>query len=98
MTRPSHAAETRLLDLPAGLLEVGVEGSGHPVVLVPSLGRGQEDFDGIAPALLAAGLRLIRPEPRGIGRSALLAAGATLHDMAALHSRKLRSFDEPPFR
>ncbi|MEO3471147.1 alpha/beta hydrolase [Roseomonas sp. CAU 1739] len=73
---------TRLLDLPAGPLEVFVEGVGHPVVLLPSLGRGQEDFDGIAPALIAAGLRLIRPEPRGIGRSAPLREGATLFDMA----------------
>jgi pimeloyl-ACP methyl ester carboxylesterase len=52
-------------------------------LLLPSLGRGQEDFDGIAPPLLGAGFRLLRPEPRGIGRSAPLAAGATLHDMAA---------------
>ena len=73
---------TRMLDLPAGPLEVFLEGAGHPVVLLPSLGRGQEDFDGIAPMLLAAGLRLIRPEPRGIGHSAPLRDGATLFDMA----------------
>ena len=53
------------------------------MVLLPSLGRGQEDFDGIAPLLVAAGLRLIRPEPRGIGRSDPLRPGSTLHDMAA---------------
>ncbi len=75
--------DARVLEVPGGPLEVIVQGAGHPVVLVPSLGRGQEDFDGIAPALLAAGLRLIRPEPRGIGSSAPLAEGATLHDMAA---------------
>lgn len=75
-------ATTRMLDLPDGPLEVFLEGAGHPVVLVPSLGRGQEDFDGIAPMLVAAGLRLIRPEPRGIGRSAPLRDGATLFDMA----------------
>ncbi|MBR0660828.1 alpha/beta fold hydrolase [Neoroseomonas oryzicola] len=74
--------ETRLLDLPSGRLEVWLQGSGHPVVLLPSLGRGQEDFDGIAPMLLAAGLRLIRPEPRGIGQSAPLREGSTLFDMA----------------
>lgn len=73
---------SRLLDLPAGPLELFVEGTGHPVVLLPSLGRGQEDFDGVAPMLLAAGLRLVRPEPRGIGRSAPLRDGATLFDMA----------------
>ncbi len=75
-------ATARMLDLPSGPLEVFIEGAGHPLVLLPSLGRGQEDFDGIAPMLVAAGLRLIRPEPRGIGRSAPLHDGATLFDMA----------------
>ncbi|MBP0464018.1 alpha/beta hydrolase [Roseomonas sp. PWR1] len=78
-----HGASTYLLDLPGGPLEVEVAGDGHPIVLIPSLGRGQEDYDAIAPTLVAAGLRLIRPEPRGIGRSAPLTPGATLHDMAA---------------
>ncbi len=82
--QPGHRnADSHLLDLPAGPLEVLVAGDGPPIVLIPSLGRGQEDFDGIAPALLAAGFRLLRPEPRGIGRSAPLVLGATLHDIAA---------------
>jgi pimeloyl-ACP methyl ester carboxylesterase len=72
----------RMLDLPSGPLEVHIQGHGHTVVLLPSLGRGQEDFDGIAPTLLDAGLRLVRPEPRGIGHSAPLRDGATLFDMA----------------
>ncbi|HEV7263530.1 MAG TPA: alpha/beta hydrolase [Falsiroseomonas sp.] len=76
-------AGVHLLRLPGGDLEVAVAGTGPSLVLIPSLGRGQEDFDGIAAPLLQAGLRLIRPEPRGIGRSASLRAGATLHDMAA---------------
>lgn len=83
MNHAAHAAETRLIDTAGGPLEVFAEGAGRPLVLIPSLGRGQEDFDGIAPMLVAAGLRLIRPEPRGIGRSAPLAPGASLHDMAA---------------
>ena len=74
---------THLLDLPGGVLEVSCAGQGPPVLLVPSLGRGQEDFDTVASLLLAAGLRLIRPEPRGIGGSAPLRPGADLHDMAA---------------
>lgn len=91
-----HGAGIHLLDLPRGPLEVGVDGDGHPLVLIPSLGRGQEDFDGIAPALLAAGLRLIRPEPRGIRRSAPLAAGATLHDMAADVAAVMERFADGP--
>ncbi|WP_372622167.1 alpha/beta fold hydrolase [Falsiroseomonas sp.] len=75
--------ESRLLHLPAGDLELAAMGAGRPVVLVASLGRGQEDFDCVAQPLLQGGLRLIRPEPRGIGRSAPLRPDATLHDMAA---------------
>jgi pimeloyl-ACP methyl ester carboxylesterase len=87
MTDSVHAADRQagihLQTLPGGLLEVQVAGEGNTIVLIPSLGRGQEDFDAVAPALIAAGFRLIRPEPRGIGRSAPLRDGATLHDMAA---------------
>lgn len=87
MTDPAQTARDpagrHLLQLPHGPLEVALMGHGPPLLLIPSLGRGQEDFDGIAPALIAAGLRLIRPEPRGIGRSAPLTPAATLHDMAA---------------
>jgi pimeloyl-ACP methyl ester carboxylesterase len=77
------APSIRHFALSRGQLEVGIEGEGTPLVLIPSLGRGQEDFDAIVPMLLSAGLRLVRPEPRGIGASAPLAPGATLHDMAA---------------
>lgn len=58
-------------------------GAGPAVVLIPSLGRGSEDFDLLVPALLRAGLRLILPEPRGIEGSTPLSDSATLHDMAA---------------
>jgi pimeloyl-ACP methyl ester carboxylesterase len=87
---------SKLLHLPAGVLEVLVEGQGPALVLLPSLGRGQEDFDGIVPLLLAAGLRVIRPEPRGIGRSAPLALGATLHDMAADVASVIEAEDAGP--
>jgi len=87
MTDTTHHApgdpDNHLLDLPRGRLEVQVAGEGHAIVLIPSLGRGQEDFDEIAPALVAGGYRLLRPEARGIGRSAPLHDTATLHDMAA---------------
>jgi pimeloyl-ACP methyl ester carboxylesterase len=64
-------------------IELLAEGQGPCIVLLPSLGRGQEDFDDIAPRLATAGFRVLRPEPRGIGGSSPLASGATLHDMAA---------------
>ncbi|PZW45950.1 pimeloyl-ACP methyl ester carboxylesterase [Humitalea rosea] len=65
------------------MLDVHEAGQGPCLVLIPSLGRGQEDYDGIAPGLVAAGFSVIRAEPRGIGGSTPAAAGATLHDLAA---------------
>ncbi len=45
------------------------QGSGPGIVLLPPHGRGPGDFDALAPLLAQAGLRVIRPEPRGFGRS-----------------------------
>lgn len=74
----------RLLDRGAGaVIEVIAQGQGPAVLLLPSLGRGQEDFDTVAALLADAGCRVIRPEPRGIGASTPAPAGATLHDLAA---------------
>lgn len=56
---------------------------GPSVVLIPSLGRGTEDFDALLPDLARAGLQLILPEPRGIEGSSPLRVSDTLHDMAA---------------
>ncbi|WP_376091873.1 alpha/beta fold hydrolase [Roseomonas sp. CCTCC AB2023176] len=77
------AHERHLLDRPDGPLEWFSDGKGPAIVLVASLGRGAEDFDGIVPLLTAAGHRVIRMEPRGIGASAPLRAEATMHDIAA---------------
>ena len=44
-------------------------GQAPRVVLLPSLGRGAGDFEPIAAALAQAGLRVVRPQPRGIGHS-----------------------------
>lgn len=56
---------------------------GPCIVLIPSLGRGSEDFDALIPALTQAGQRLILPEPRGIQGSSPLKETDTLHHMAA---------------
>ncbi|WP_338663304.1 alpha/beta hydrolase [Pararoseomonas sp. SCSIO 73927] len=80
---PAAMVEHDTLDIPAGRLTLMREGSGPLILLLPSLGRGQEDFDDLAPRLAAAGFRVLRPEPRGIGGSTPLHPGATLHDMAA---------------
>ncbi len=58
------------------------EGQGPAVLLLPSLGRGAEDFDAVAPQVAAAGFRVVRPEPRGVGGSAGRMEGLTLYDLA----------------
>ena len=50
-------------------IEVIAEGEGPGLVLLPSSSRDSEDFDAIAAAFAAAGLRVLRPQPRGMGRA-----------------------------
>jgi pimeloyl-ACP methyl ester carboxylesterase len=64
-------------------IEVLAQGAGHRVVLLPSLGRGATDFDVMAERIAAGGYRVLRPQPRGIGRSTSPAPYADLHDCAA---------------
>lgn len=84
---PDHPARLdaalRNLTRAGATLTYRVTGDGPCVVLIPSLGRGSEDFDALLPALTQAGLRLVLPEPRGIEGSSPLKVTDTLHDMAA---------------
>jgi pimeloyl-ACP methyl ester carboxylesterase len=64
-------------------IEVLAQGAGHPVVLLPSLGRSAADFDAIAGHLAQAGFRVLRPQPRGIGKSTGPWQDVTLEDLAA---------------
>jgi pimeloyl-ACP methyl ester carboxylesterase len=61
-------------------LEVLVQGVGPTMVLLPSLGRGADDFAPMADVLEAEGFRVLRPQPRGIGASSASPAYASLHD------------------
>jgi len=63
-------------------IEVVAEGSGPPIVLLPSLGRDSEEFDPAAARIAAAGFRVLRPQPRGYGQSAGPMRNLTLHDLA----------------
>ena len=63
-------------------IEILSQGAGPLIVLLPSLGRGAEDFDPIADPLAAAGFRVLRPQPRGIGQSQGPMTGIDLHDYA----------------
>jgi pimeloyl-ACP methyl ester carboxylesterase len=64
-------------------IEVLAQGRGHRIVLLPSLGRGAADFERIAERLTGASLRVLRPQPRGIGASRGPMTGIDLHDYAA---------------
>jgi pimeloyl-ACP methyl ester carboxylesterase len=59
-----------------------VEGQGPAVVLLPSLARDSDDYDAVAEGLARNGLRVLRPQPRGIGRSSGPLERITLHDFA----------------
>ena len=63
-------------------IEILSQGEGLLIVLLPSLGRGAEDFDAIAARVAVAGFRVLRPQPRGIGRSRGRMSGIDLHDYA----------------
>jgi pimeloyl-ACP methyl ester carboxylesterase len=63
-------------------IEVAIEGRGPLIVMLPSRGRGAEDFDGIADELVKAGFRVVRPQPRGAALSLGPMHNLTLHDLA----------------
>jgi len=58
------------------------EGRGPLIVLLPSLGRDSEEFDPVAERIAKAGFRVLRPQPRGYGRSTGPLDNLTLHDLA----------------
>jgi pimeloyl-ACP methyl ester carboxylesterase len=63
-------------------IEILSQGVGPLIVLLPSLGRGAEDFDAIATRVAATSFRVLRPQPRGIGQSKGPMSGIDLHDYA----------------
>lgn len=64
-------------------IEYHIEGTGPLLVILPSLGRGAEDYDGFAALMVSAGYRVLRPEPRGFGMSTGPMKLADLHPLAA---------------
>lgn len=50
-------------------IEVLARGSGPAIILLPSVGRGAEDFDEVATMLAEAGFRALAIQPRGMGAS-----------------------------
>jgi pimeloyl-ACP methyl ester carboxylesterase len=82
--------QERQADVPAGpaTIHVTIRGTGESIVLLPSYGRGVDDFDDLSKRLVAAGLMALLPDPRGLGRSVGPMDTLTLHgegdDIAAV--------------
>ena len=86
----SQVSETEFLDVPGGRLAYDVSGpEGGPLVLcTPGMGDIRQAFRLTAPALVAAGYRVVRMDQRGHGQSsshwATYGSPATGEDMLAL--------------
>ncbi|WP_296262737.1 MULTISPECIES: alpha/beta fold hydrolase [unclassified Pseudomonas] len=63
-------------------IEVNSQGTGPVVVMLPSLGRSGRDYDKVAQYLQEDGFRVVRPEPRGIGKSKGPMENLSVHDFA----------------
>ncbi|MBI2726896.1 MAG: alpha/beta hydrolase [Polaromonas sp.] len=63
-------------------IEVVAEGRGPLVVMLPSLGRDSDDYGPVAEAFVQGGYRVLRPAPRGMGRSNGPTDGVSLHNYA----------------
>ena len=58
------------------------QGTGPLICILPSLARSGRDYDVVAANLADAGFRVIRPDPRGVGRSEGPMRDLDLHDFA----------------
>ena len=77
-------------------IEVLSQGSGPLIVMLPSLGRSGEDYDAVAAMLASRGFRVLRPQPRGIGRSKGPMDGLNMHDLAADVARVIENENKGP--
>jgi pimeloyl-ACP methyl ester carboxylesterase len=66
----------------AARLEVLEDGAGPAIVLLPSFGRGADDFDPLVAGLVASGYTAIRPQPRGSGATSGPTVGLSYQDWA----------------
>lgn len=64
-------------------IEYADQGIGPVICILPSLARSGRDYDIVANYLQQEGLRVIRPEPRGIGQSQGPMHELSMHDFAA---------------
>lgn len=81
---PAVFAFTRsgMIDVEGGRLEYSVQGHGPTIYMIPSFGRGCEDFDMLSDTLVHNGYRVVRAQPRGAGASTSEKQELSLTDMA----------------
>ena len=91
----SGATRMRVVPIKDGKIEYFVDGDGPVVVMIPSFGRGAQDFEILAAALVQAGYRAVRPQPRGIGGSTGPEDGVSIHDLAADVAAVIRDIGGP---
>ena len=87
---------TEIVDGPAGPIEVKIAGEGRAVVLIPSLGRGADDFDDLSVCLADHGYTAVAPEPRGIGASTGPLDNLSMFDLAADTAAVIEALDIAP--
>jgi pimeloyl-ACP methyl ester carboxylesterase len=71
-------------------------GEGPTVLMLPSLGRGADDFTLLGEALAHAGFRAVAIDPRGIGLSTGPLDDLTLHDYARDAASVIEHFGPEP--
>lgn len=77
-------------------LRVFTAGDGPALVMLPGRGLGPASFEPLAGRLVAAGFRVILPEPRGYGESVGPLAAVTLEDLAADIARSIEAVGGAP--
>lgn len=86
MTLPEVERHRELMSAQGGVIDVVVDapagGDGPAIVLLPSSQRDSLDFDTLAQQLARRGLRVLRPQPRGMARTRMPLEGLTLHALA----------------
>lgn len=89
--------QIRIVSHDGSVVEYLDEGEGQCIVLLPSLGRGPADFDGITERLAQRGFRVLRPFPRGLSLSQGNSVATSLRDLAEDVLAVIRATcDEPP--
>lgn len=82
---PQAAAETRveMVRYDNVAIETLVQGTGPAIVVLPSLGRDSyEDYDQAAALIASSGFTVLRPQPRGVGKSIGAMDGQDLYSFA----------------